>query len=490
MKATRDPMGDRSRALRRTREAKRATRTPRGPGACAATSTLGASGPGAGGGTSTLVASGPGACAAISTPVALSLALALVACGVPDPPGTTGGIGDAAMAPTGGDAGQDGECSRGFSVIGTSPDYVSTNVSLVTLEGEALSESFASSATTDVGLSAPLSGDVVPPTMPSCGSDLVLIDRLPTSRILWLDLATGNESARLDVGMGYSANPHDYALIAPDKAYVTRFNRNPNPGSVPLDEGGDVLVIDPRVPEAISRIDLAPAMRDLDASFQPRPDRVVLQGNMAYALLAPSTSNSVTTAPARLVAIDTTTDTITDVLVLGGLHGCAGLSLAPDQTFAVVGCVAWDEHREVHADRSGLAVVDLVPELRLRRVLESRVHDLGGIGFYVSVAGPRTALATVSGRFATRQTAAEPDRLVEVDLETAETRTILEREEAFTLGEIRCHVGSSRCVAADAGVPGGLLQVLTLDDDGHVVEAQGRVVERRIALAPRYIGRF
>jgi hypothetical protein len=49
---------------------------------------------------------------------------------------------------------------------------MSTNVALLGLDGSVLAPNVASSATSAVGLAAPLSGDVVTPTMPVRGAEL------------------------------------------------------------------------------------------------------------------------------------------------------------------------------------------------------------------------------------------------------------------------------------------------------------------------------
>jgi hypothetical protein len=87
-------------------------------------------------------------------------------CNVPLPKASRGAhVGDAAVADGGG-----GACSR--AVVVTESDYMSTNVALLGLDGSVLAPNVASSATSAVGLAAPLSGDVVTPTMPVRGAEL------------------------------------------------------------------------------------------------------------------------------------------------------------------------------------------------------------------------------------------------------------------------------------------------------------------------------
>ena len=120
----------------------------------------------------------------------------LAGCNAPDPPPTTGGTD---LPP--------GACGRGAVVIGS--DYQSTNVSLVGVEGEVLSPSFLSSATSSAGLTAPLSGDVAVPSMPAAGEEIVLLDRYPAAVLTWVDVVTGSVRAQLNVATGFAANPQD-----------------------------------------------------------------------------------------------------------------------------------------------------------------------------------------------------------------------------------------------------------------------------------------
>ena len=50
--------------------------------------------------------------------------------------------------------------------------------------------------------------------------------------------ATADVLAQLSVGTGFASNPHDYLEVAADKAYVTRYDSNPHPGSENPAKGG------------------------------------------------------------------------------------------------------------------------------------------------------------------------------------------------------------------------------------------------------------
>ncbi|HEX7669654.1 MAG TPA: hypothetical protein VF395_08730, partial [Polyangiaceae bacterium] len=246
--------------------------------------------------------------------------LAISGCNVPDPPRPSGGAHvDAAAPPEDAARGVDGEapgtCGRGFVVVES--DYASTNVATVAENGRVIAESLASSATSSVGLTAPLSGDVVVPTTPVHGKEIVLIDRDPgASRLVWVDMGTARRELSVG-GSGFRANPYDYVQLSPTKAYVTRFGSNPVPGKQPFDGGNDVLVVDPSVPRIVASIDMIPALGADAARVLPRAGQMVVAGPRAFVLITalpldPSAVN--VDIPSRVVTLDTTTDAITDVL--------------------------------------------------------------------------------------------------------------------------------------------------------------------------------
>ena len=173
---------------------------------------------------------------------AIALAVATMGCNAPLPPGSTGGI-DTEL----------GACGRGLVVVQS--DYQSTNASLLGLGGQVLSSSFISSATESAELAAPLSGDVVVPTTPAFGAEIVLIDRYPASVLTWVRVEDATVRGQLNVGTGFASNPQDYLLVGDDKAYLSRNERNSQPGAEPFDLGSDLLVIDPGALAITRRID-------------------------------------------------------------------------------------------------------------------------------------------------------------------------------------------------------------------------------------------
>jgi hypothetical protein len=409
------------------------------------------------------------------------LALALSACGAPAPPSDTGGTDVAA-----------GACGRGLVVIES--DYQSSNVSLVGLGGEVLSASLISSGSALSGLSAPLSGDVVAPNSPQLGDALVLIDRYPTSVLTWIEVASGEVRAQLDVRTGFASNPQDYLLLAPDEAYVTRYETNASPGAAPFDEGGDVLRIDPAGPAIAGRIDLGVAISDAPG-FLPRPGRMVSDGARVWILLAAYDATFSGSAPSRIATIEG--GVVTAVTLLEGLHGCSALALEPvtDAPRLAVGCSGhFDGDGNATVAASGVALLSTAASAP-SEIARYAAADIGApVGFGLAFAdGPRLLLTTL-GNPGIGGRAAVPDTLVALALDSGVATTIAHAD-PFAFGELRCATpvaggdttGCGSCWIGDAGRT--MLHRIALDGAVPAL-AESITVETAVGLPPRGIGRF
>ena len=209
----------------------------------------------------------------VVTSMATGTAIATNACNVESPEGT-GGTDVTA-----------GACGRGIIVVNS--DYQSTNLSLVAIDGTVLSSSFLSSASTASGLSAPLGGDVVTPTQWQRGDEIVLLDRYPASVLTWVDVRSSTPTGQLSLATGFAANPRDYLLLNPTKAYVTRYQPNLAAGTGNHDEGSDIVVVDPLTRAVTTRLSLRSAMQDAPAVYYPYPDKMLRVGNEVAVLLEP-----------------------------------------------------------------------------------------------------------------------------------------------------------------------------------------------------------
>lgn len=414
-----------------------------------------------------------------------ALLLALSACDVPAPPASSGGVPALANAAP-------GPCGRGFSVIES--DYQSVNVALVSLEGAVLTESLTKSRVVSSGADVSLSGDVVLPTSSATGPVLPLLDRAPTaSRVIWLDLASGDVATTAEVGTGFPSNPHDFVALSDRKGYVARFGHNRDPGKEPLDAGSDLLIVDPRSGKLGGSIDLRDALGSASASNLPRPDKVVLARGFVYALLGALPVRGFTaTVPSRLVRVDPESDAILDVLVLEGLRGCTGMALAPSEAELAVFCSALsDSNGNSQTEYSGVALVELSPEPRLGRVFGAETWRNAPIGSSGAYASERRLLVTTFGRFTDRGVAEAQDALFALDLDTGRAERWLSSDGVpFTLGGVACAPSCGRCVVADAARDGGVVHHYQLDERGNIAAHATVKVETRFGLPPRDVGRF
>jgi hypothetical protein len=423
--------------------------------------------------------------------LAILAAAGLIACGVAEPPGATGGT-DQPM----------GRCGRGLAVV--SSDFQSTNLSLLDNAGQVLSPSFISSASADAQLSAPLSGDVGTPTEAQLGPELLLLDRYPASVLTWVEVATGTVRAQLNVATGFAANPQDYVQVTDSKAYVSRYEGNPAPGAEAFDEGNDVLILDSQGPEIVARIDLLPAMVG-SPGFLPRANRMVRHDGLVYVLLSGYSADYSDSAPSRIVTIDIASDTIAGVTLLDGLHGCVGLAIGPrfdgagDPIAApplAVSCSGKFEGANASVAESAVVLLSTAGALPVEAARWTAAELVGQpLGLSLDFVDSDRLLITALGSF-------EPpvlDAVIELVTQTSEVRELLRSsDQPFELGEVRCVTAVVGAASPDDAMCGGCFiadadqsRLHRLADSGAgLVVVESLVVDTTIGLPPRVIGRF
>lgn len=397
-------------------------------------------------------------------------------CGVPEPAVNSHGV----DAP-------EGDCGRGLVVVRT--DYQSTNVSLLDFTGAVLSESLVSSASGSVGLSTPLSGDVLVPNDFRALAEVVIIDRYPASVLSWVSVETAGVRTQLSVATGFAANARDYIELGPRKAYVTRFESNFDPGKEAFDGGGDVLVIDPTSPSILDSIDLSAAALGAD-EFLPRPGSMVRVGDDVVVLLAPFDAAFKGAEDSRLVRIDIAEDRVSEIFELDDLKGCAGLKVSPDRSEIAISCSGiFDSHTENAPPTSGLIRVSASEPFEEIERYSAADLDAGPLGLWTAYAGDSRLLVGAMGQTHLDASAARPDRLAAVDLETGAFETVPGIETGpFELGEIRCASHCGECFVTDAATRG--VWRVPLLDDGELGPAALLPVHAADGLPPRYLGWF
>ena len=397
-------------------------------------------------------------------------------CGVPEPAENSHGV----DAP-------EGECGRGLVVVRT--DYQSTNVSLLEFSGAMLSESLISSASGTIGLSTPLSGDVLVPNDFMPGAEIVIIDRYPASVLSWVNVETAQVRTQLSVATGFAANARDYIEVGPEKAYVTRFETNFDPGKEPFDGGGDLLVIDPRTPAILESIDLSGAALGVE-EFLPRPGAMLRVGDDVVVLLTPFDAAFKGAEDSRLVRIDTAKDRVSEIFVLDDLKGCAGLTLSPDSSEIAVSCSGiFDSHTEEVPRNSGLVRVRAAePFAEIDRYPAADL-DAGPLGLWTAYAGDSRLFVGAMGNTNLDASAARRDALATLDITTGEFTLVPGvSTDPFDLGEIRCASACGQCFVTDATTRG--VWRLPLLEDGELGPAALLPVPAADGLPPRYLGWF
>jgi len=431
-------------------------------------------------------------------PAPIALGLLVAACGGPVAPPTTGGVTVA-----------DGPFGRGHALVMS--DYQSTNVALLDCEGNTLSGSFLSSAAAQPGLTAPLSGDVVLPGEPQGGPELALLDRFPAAVVTFVDVTTGRVSEQLEVGTGFRSNPQDLLLVDGD-AWVSRYETNPKPGMQPFDGGGDIVIIDRGARSIVERIDLSAGVADAP-NYWPRPGKMVRLGRRVFVLLAAYDATFANAGASRVVEIDTDSRAIVATHVLDGLAGCGAFAMEPPfdrdglarpMRRLLVGCSGRFQGTSTPTlEDSGLVALDTTEGavVELRRW---SAEALAGrpVGFDLAIDEGGRALVTTMGRLGEGSSADLTDALVEVSLDSGETRVVFETpSRPFELGGVKCttarlpvvpasgDAASVRrdCFAADGEAPA--LRRLVLGPEGYVA-TDALVVETAIGLPPRWLGRF
>ena len=383
-----------------------------------------------------------------------------------------------------------GPCGRGLVVVQT--DYQSSNVSLLDFEGKVLSESLVSSSTESSGFGVLLSGDVVTPSSPQNGPEIVVIDRYPAGVLRFVELATARVTAELSVATGFRANPQDYLPLAPERAYVARYEANPNAGRQAWDAGGDVLVVDPSVPAITGRIELSAALAGEPSKFSAHPARLRNVAGRVFALLAAYADDYSSGTSSRLVELDPQTDSLLSTLVLDGLRGCAALAVSPDERELAVGCTGDDlRSTQPKLEHSGLALIDLEGAPRLAKRFDAIELGDAPVGFGLDYAASKVLLFSTLGHFDDSGAPVAQDALLRLDTASGQVEPLLQSAgEPFTLGGARCAVSCGVCFAADAKRAGGSVLRFPVDTAGNLAAPMTIRAETRVGLPPRYLGAF
>lgn len=367
------------------------------------------------------------------------------------------------------------------ALVVTMSDYQSTNIALSSPDGETLSGSFVSTGATPANLSFALSGDVALPSEPAESGQVVLIDRFGTNVITWLDPASAAVRAQLSIGTGFEANAQDYLEISKDTALVSRFGKNPAPGALPFDAGGDLLVLDTKTPAIVGTIPLP----EEDPELSPSPGAMTRLGEQVIVGLNRMSADFSRMGNARFVAISGKTLEIGWTLELADLKGCGKLMLAPSAKLAAAACSGQYDAKtfEYPAAGSDVVLID-VSEQPAREIRRLRLGEALGVALqpHLEFVSEKLLLVTTFGG-----TAVPGDQLVAVDLATNTNKQLAVATKSYVFEGLRCTPGcSNRCLLADA--ERAILHRFQIGPDLSLSELESVTVESTIGLPPRQIG--
>lgn len=324
---------------------------------------------------------------------------------------------------------------QGLVVVNS--DYKSISVSLVDPATFAVThDDCINSGTTAPALSLSLSGDVVLPSSSHPEHEVVLVDRT-NSALTWIDPATCAVKRQLAVGTGFYSNPNDLLTLSSNKAYVTRYERNEQPTSDPadLDEGEDLLVIDPSAPRILSRIPLGAYATEVNGhKVHARPSRAVLGGDKVYVSLGNHSADFTAAGDGRIVVVDPTTDAVSGTIDLVGLTGCTSLEYESASKTLLVTCGGSFSDGPQQAERSALVAIDVgATPPAIKSTLPAAAVESRPFSAATAVGGQGTlALAVTVGE----ALGTPPDQLWTGDLSGGTAAKLLDAESSYVYSSV------------------------------------------------------
>jgi hypothetical protein len=335
---------------------------------------------------------------------------------------------------SGSDPAAGGGPPTGLAVIGS--DYHSVSVPLADpATGAITREGCITSGSTAPGLTTALSGDVVLPSQPQPGHELLLIDRT-NATLTWVDPQSCAVLRQLNVGEGMAANPHDVIAVSAHKAYVTRY--------VPA--ASDLLIIDPAAATILGRIDLAAQSTRPDGNKPARalPDRGVRVGGRVLIALNELSDDFMSGGPARLVVVDPAVDQVVGTVDVPELQNCGQLAVLADAPTVAVGCGGVFGAPDQLA-ASGVALIELASTPPAVTLVRAGRFGLPVSSLDLVVLSRAAAFTVVPGDFSGRA-----DSLWTFDFDGGTPRKVLDGSGPFHLGGLVAQVDQKKLFLGDA----------------------------------------
>jgi hypothetical protein len=393
--------------------------------------------------------------------------------------GAGGTAGAGATAGTGGGAGTlAAPAISGAAVLNS--DFSSTSVSLLNTQGGLTRADCVHSMTTGTG-SKTISGDVVLPSQPQRGGQVVLVDRGNTA-LTFVNPGTCTVDRQLSVMGGFNiANPHDVVIVGDSKAYVTRYKKNSAPAN-PMAAGDDILIIDPRDGAIAGRIDLSAFAT---TAYPASPDRAVIAAGKVVVTLNRWNSTTFAYDAGSVVIIDPASNQVVQHLALGGLKNCEGMDYLAATRTVLVACGGSFASPE-QALESGIAVIDMSgANATLARIISGVAFATRPVNFLWVIALPSATNATRA--FAATMGSFNPsvqDKLYQFDFVTGAT-TPFGMATPYDLG--RPVGGGGRLLMPDANAAMPRIHVYDVSGAGAPTETAAFVPDTVNGLPPREV---
>jgi hypothetical protein len=334
--------------------------------------------------------------------------------------------------------------------------------------------------TTGTG-SKTISGDVVLPSQPQRGGQIVLIDRGNTE-LTFLNPGTCAVDRQFSVKAGFElANPHDVVIVSASKAYVARYAKNAA-ATTALAAGDDILIMDPQDGSIDGRIDLSAYGT---AAHPAAPDRAIIAAGRVVVTLNRWNATNYTYDASSLVVINPATDQVVQHLPLGGLKNCEGLDYLATTRTVLVACGGSFGSPE-QALESGVVVIDASgAQLAIARTLSAVAFATRPVNFawvipLPSASSPNRAFAATMGSFSP----SIQDRLYQFDFVTGGT-TPFGMATPFDLG--KPVAGNGRLLIPDANAAMPRIHVYDATGAGAPTETSAFVADTVNGLPPREI---
>jgi hypothetical protein len=353
--------------------------------------------------------------------------------------GAGGGAAGAAGAAAGGAAGASilaPPAPIGLAALNADTSFGTTSLSILTTTGGLKMGDCVDSKVPAGGTTPLISTDVVLPSQPQRGGNVVIVDRgngaltsvNPSTCKIVRQVAVPNASS-------LKTDMHDVVIASDSKAYVTRYS--PDLTAAATDDaklGNDVITIDPATGTFKSRINIdAYASTVTGATILARPDHALIADGKIVVSLNEIDATFKIYGEGKVIVIDPATDTVTASVALSGLYDCEGMDYVAASKTLLVACGGpFADANQVQ--KSGIAVVDLsVSPPALTRTITGEAFGGQPVSFSWVLSAPTAASPTRAFASTNDPNFVMPDGLYAFDFALA-TATRFATSDPFTIG--------------------------------------------------------